>query len=422
MQTEITENEIQNNISQKKFGLNQTFSALKYRNYRLWFWGQMISLFGSWMQSTALAFFVFELTHSPAYLGYVGFAAGIPAWLFTFYSGVIADRYPRKKIIILTQLWMMLIAFLLAGLTFTKIIQPEMIIAISFLLGIGNSFDATARHAFVNELVEKEDLTNAIALNSTMFNTATALGPAIAGIVYALFGPAWCFTINGISFLAVIINLLKMNLKQQKNISEKKSVINEIKEGFSYLKKNNLLLTIVSITSVLSFFGMSLVTLFPAWAVKILHGDSTTNGFLQSARGFGAVTFAIIIASIHKYIIRGKYLSASTIILPILILLFSFAQSFVESIVMLVLIGGTIILMFNLSNGLIQTNVEEKFRGRILSFYTFSFFAFYPLGALWIGMLAEHFGIRISIVINSLILFVFGIFVWLKKSKLKSVV
>ena len=308
---------------------------------------------------------------------------------------------------------------LLAVLTFTKIIQPEMIIVISFLLGVGNAFDATPRHAFVNELVEKEDLTNAIALNSTMFNTATALSPAIAGIIYAFLGPAWCFTINGISFIAVIFNLFKMDIKKRNIINEKKSVLNELKEGIIYLTKNKLLLKIISITSILSFFGMGLVTLFPAWAVKILNGNSTTNGFLQSARGFGAVSFAIIIASINKYIIRGKYLAASTIILPTLIFLFSFTNNLYESLFMLVLIGGVIILMYNLSNGLIQTNVEENYRGRILSFYTFSFFALYPLGALWIGMLAEHFGIRTSIIINSAILFLFGIIIWFKSDKLK---
>ena len=422
MQTEIPEVEIGGvkSTEQSKYGFKQTFAALKYRNYRLWFWGQMISLFGSWMQTTALAFFVFELTHSPAYLGYVGFAAGIPAWLFTFYSGVISDRYPRKKIIIITQVWMMFFAFLLAVLTFTKIIQPEMIIVISFLLGIGNAFDATPRHALVNELVEKEDLTNAIALNSTMFNTATAVSPAIAGIIYALLGPAWCFMINGISFLAVIVNLSRMNLEKRELITERKSVLNEIKEGFLYLKQNKLLLSIVSVTSVLSLLGMSLVTLFPAWAVKILHGDSTTNGFLQSARGVGAVLFALIIASINKYIVRGKYLSISVVILPLMLMVFSFARTFAASVFMLVLIGGVIISMFNLSNGLIQTNVEEKFRGRILSFYTFSFFALFPIGSLWIGMLAEHFGTPTAIIINSLILLPFAIFVWLFNPKLRN--
>lgn len=422
MQTDISEIEIGStkDVVQPKFSFQQTFAALKYRNYRLWFWGQMISLFGSWMQTTALAFFVFELTHSPAYLGYVGFAGGIPAWLFTFYSGVISDRYQRKKILVATQLWMMFFAFLLAVLTFTKIIQPEMIIVISFLLGVGNAFDATPRHAFVNELVEKEDLTNAIALNSTMFNTATAISPAIAGIIYALLGPAWCFMINGISFLAVIFNLSRMNLKQREISTEKKSVLNEIKEGFLYLKQNKLLLSIISVTSVLSLFGMGLVTLFPAWAVKILHGDSTTNGFLQSARGVGAVLFALIIASINKYIVRGKYLAASTVLLPLLLIIFSFTRTFLTSVLMLVIIGGVIISMFNLSNGLIQTNVDEKYRGRILSFYTFSFFALFPLGSLWIGMLAEYFGTPTAIIINSFILIPFGIFVWLFNHKLRN--
>jgi predicted MFS family arabinose efflux permease len=422
MQTDISEIEIGStkNVVGPKFSFQQTFAALKYRNYRLWFWGQMISLFGSWMQTTALAFFVFELTHSPAYLGYVGFAGGIPAWLFTFYSGVISDRYQRKKILVATQLWMMFFAFLLAVLTFAKIIQPEMIIVISFLLGVGNAFDATPRHAFVNELVKKEDLTNAIALNSTMFNTATAISPAIAGIIYALLGPAWCFMINGISFLAVIFNLSRMKLKQREISTEKKSVLNEIKEGFLYLKQNKLLLSIISVTSVLSLFGMGLVTLFPAWAVKILHGDSTTNGFLQSARGVGAVLFALIIASINKYIVRGKYLAASTVLLPLLLIIFSFTRTFVTSVLMLVIIGGVIISMFNLSNGLIQTNVDEKYRGRILSFYTFSFFALFPLGSLWIGMLAEYFGTPTAIIINSFILIPFGIFVWLFNHKLRN--
>lgn len=402
-----------------KFSFKQTFAALKYENYRLWFWGQMISLFGSWMQTTALGFFVFELTHSPAYLGYVGFAAGIPAWLFTFYSGVIADRYSRRKIVIAAQIWMMTFAFLLSVLTFTKTIQPEMIVAISFLLGIGNTFDATARHAFVNELVEKDDLTNAIALNSTMFNTATALSPAIAGIVYAILGPAWCFFINGVSFLAVIYNLNKMKLQAVQYVANNNSVLQEIKDGFGYLLKHKLLLTIVLITSMTSIFGMGLVTLFPAWAVKILHGDSTTNGFLQSARGSGALLFALMIASMNKYIVRGKYLAFSIIALSILIALFSFSKTLIVSLLILVLFGGFLIMMFNLSNGIIQTNVEENFRGRILSFYTFSFFALFPLGALWIGMLAEKFGSPTAILINAAIMFLFSITIWLFVPKLR---
>jgi MFS family permease len=405
-----------------KFSFKETFAALKYRNYRLWFWGQMISLFGSWMQTTALAFFVFELTHSPAFLGYVGFAAGIPAWLFTFYGGVIADRFARNKILIATQAAMMFLAFLLAFLTFTNIIQAWQIIIISFLMGIANSFDATARHAFVNELVEKVDLTNAIALNSTMFNTATAIGPALGGILYVLLGPGWCFMINGISFLAVIYNLKRMQLRLHLVQLDSYSFINELKDGFIYLRSQKTIVAIIAITSFLSFFGMGLVTLFPAWAVKILHGDATTNGFLQSARGIGAVIFALVIATFNKHITRGKYLIYATITLPILLLSFSFNRALFLSLILLVLIGGIIITMFNLANGLIQTSVEEKFRGRILSFYTFSFFAFYPLGSLWIGSVAEILGSPKAIFINSLFLVVFSVFIWKYAHKLRKVV
>ncbi|MBM4172317.1 MAG: MFS transporter [Ignavibacteria bacterium] len=405
-----------------KFSLKETFAALKYPNYRLWFWGQMISLFGSWMQSTALAFFVFELTNSPAFLGYIGFAAGIPAWLFTFYGGVIADRFARNKILIATQAAMMFLAFLLALLTFTHIIQAWLIIILSFLMGVANSFDATARHAFVNELVEKEDLTNAIALNSTMFNTATAIGPALGGILYVLLGPGWCFIINGVSFLAVIYNLKRMKLQPRTVSIVSHSIFSELKDGFTYLRSQKTIIAIIAITSFLSFFGMGLVTLFPAWAVKILHGDATTNGFLQSARGLGAVIFALIIATFNKHITRGKYLTYATITLPILLLIFSFNRTLFLSLILLVFIGGFIITMFNLANGLIQTTVEEKFRGRILSFYTFSFFAFYPLGSLWIGSVAEILGSPKAIFINSLFLVLFSIIIWRYAQKLRKVV
>lgn len=405
-------------IPERKFSIKNTFAGLAYPNYRLWFWGQMVSLFGSWMQSTAFAFFIFELTKSPAYLGYVGFSSGVPAWIFSFYGGVAADRLNRRKILYATQTAMMMMAFLLAIFTFTGIIKAWHLLIFAFFSGIANAFDAPTRHAFVNELVDKEDLVNAIALNSTMFNTATAVGPALGGITYALFGPAWCFTINGVTFLAVLYNLKRMNLKKTGHHHHGNSVFKEVAEAVNYIKTSNIIREVLLITAMLSMFGMGLVTLFPAWAVEILHGDSTTNGFLQSARGLGAVIFALIIATINKYIDRGKYLMYSVITLPVMIFIFSFNRSLLISIVLLVIIGGLIIVQFNLSNGLIQTLVEEKFRGRVLSFYTFTFFALYPLGSLWIGYIAEHFGITTAVLINSIILFMFFIGVRLKNPHL----
>lgn len=392
------------------FSLKNTFAALKYPNYKLWFQGQIISLFGSWMQTTAQSFFIYELTHSPAFLGYVGFANGIPTWLFMLYGGVIADRFPRRNIIIVTQITMMIFAFILAFLTFAHFVQPWHIILLTFLLGVTNAFDAPARQAFVNELVEKEELVNAIALNSTMFHTAAAIGPAVAGITYAILGPAWCFTINGISFLAVIYNLFRMNLLNYNKKEVNKSTIREFYDGMKYLKNQKLLLLIMLIVAFTSMFGISLVTLFPAWAVKILKGNATTNGFLQTARGIGAVLCALMIASASKYIIRGKVLCFAMISLPVLMILFSFNRTFVISSVLLVLIGAAILAINNLSNGLTQTLVNEEFRGRVMGVYSFSFFALMPFGSLLIGTLAEHFGSPVAVLINGTVLLVlFGI-------------
>ena len=194
--------------------IRRTFASLGQRNYRLWFMGQSASLVGTWMQVTAQGFLVFQLTHSPAYLGYVGFASGVPIWLFSLFGGVVG-RVSRRNMLLITQTTMMILAFILAALTFLGLVQPWQIVVLAFALGVANAFDAPARQAFVVELVAREDLGNAIALNSTMVNLGTAIGPALAGVTYALFGPGWCFTINGISFLAVIIALLLMRLQPQ---------------------------------------------------------------------------------------------------------------------------------------------------------------------------------------------------------------
>src|SRR5689334_14876397 len=221
--------------SRPRPSVQQTFAALKYRNYRLWFNGQLVSLFGTWMQATAQGYLVFQLTQSPAYLGYVGFAAGVPAWVFTLYGGVIADRMSRRTLMLITQTAMMLLAFVLAGLVFAGVAQPWQIIALAFLLGVANAFDGPARLAFVVELVEREDLTNAIALNATMFNLASATGPAMAGLAYALVGPGWCFMLNGLSFLAVIWALLRMRLEPRPPKARRGSTWADLGEGLRYI-------------------------------------------------------------------------------------------------------------------------------------------------------------------------------------------
>jgi MFS family permease len=376
-----------------KISWRQTFASLQYRNYRLWFWGQMISLFGSWMQITAQGFLVYELTHSPAYLGYVGFAAGIPSWLFMTYGGVIADRLPRRKVLIITQIFMMILAFVLALLTFTGIVQAWHIVLLAFFLGVANAFDAPSRQAFILELVKREDLTNAIALNSTMFNSATALGPAAAGITYAVFGPAWCFMINGISFLGVIWALFKMKLDLKPRVRDiGKSTYDELKEGMEYVIHHKQIRTLIMLVSVVSVFGISYATLIPAWAVHILGGDATTNGYLQSARGVGSLISALFIASLGRFQFKGKLLVFGSFMFPVLLVVFSLMRWLPLSLFVLIGVGFSVILVFNLANALVQTLVSDELRGRVMGVYTVSFFGLMPVGALIMGTLAEYFG------------------------------
>jgi MFS family permease len=382
----------------------QTFTALKYPNYKLWFWGQMTSLFGTWMQVTALGYLMFELTKSPAFLGYVGFASGVPTWIFMLYAGVVADRMSRRKLMIMTQTAMMTLAFILAGLTFTGIVRPWHIIVLAFLGGVTNAFDAPSRQAIVQDLVAPEDMTNAIALNSAMFNTATAVGPAVAGVTYALLGPAWCFTINGLSFSAVIAALAAMKLKpRHEGLGERNSVLADLKEGVHYVVTHPLIRTIISLVAVISLFGFAFATLIPAWAVSILKGNATTNGLMQSARGFGAMASALMIASLGRFKFRGKLLTFGSFAFPALLIVFSFIRSTPLALVGLFCVGFSLILIFNLANASVQTLTPGSLRGRVMSVYSFVFFGFMPIGALFIGWMATKFSEPSAILVNSVI-------------------
>jgi len=385
----------------KRMSWKQAMTALKYPNYRLWFWGQIVSLFGTWMQSTALGFLVYDLTRSPAYLGLVGFAMGVPTWLFMLYAGVIADRVARRTLLMITQTAMMVLALGLAALTFLHLVQPWHILVIALLLGTANAFEAPARQAFVLEMVEVQDMTNAIALNSAMFNTATALGPAAAGLTYAFFGPAWCFTINAVSFLAVIVALRLMHLKPFVPKPGRTSAMTDLKEGLRYVAGHAMIRTIVGLIGVVSLFGLSFITLIPAWSVKILHGDAATNGFLQSARGAGALVAALLIASLGQFSFRGRLLTFGTFALPVVLAVFALVRWTPLALVLIFGSGLSLILIFNLSNALVQTFAPDALRGRIMSLYSLTFFGLMPVGALGIGLTAEHFGQPVAILIGA---------------------
>jgi len=386
----------------------QTFTSLRHPNYRLWFYGQLVSLFGTWMQTTAQGFLVYELTRSPAYLGYVGFAAGIPTWLFMAYGGVFADRASRRRVLIATQTAMMVLAFVLAALTFLRLIQPWHIVLLAFLLGVANAFDAPARHAFVPDMVPREDLTNAIALNSTVFNSAIAVGPAVAGVTYALFGPAWCFMINGLSFLAVIAALLMMNVNPAARAVSDASAWQDLKEGFGYVLGHPMIRTLIFLVMVTGLFGSTFAVLIPAWAVDILHGNAATNGWLQSARGVGALLGALLIASLGRFDFRGRLLTLGTLAFPTVLLVFALVRWLPLSLLTLVASGGALVFTFNIANALVQTLVRDELRGRVMGIYSLTFFGFLPVGALWIGLAAEKFGEPAAVIINAVALLAFS--------------
>jgi predicted MFS family arabinose efflux permease len=409
----------QSPLSPGRPNARSTFAALRYPNYRLWFVGQLVSLVGTWMQSTAQGYLIFELTKSPAFLGYVGFAAGIPSWLFTLYGGVIADRMSRRNLLVITQSGMMVLAFGLAALTFARLVQPWHILVFAFFLGIANAFDAPARQSFVLEMVSRQDLTNAIALNSTMFNTATAIGPAIGGLMYAVLGPAWCFTLNGASFLAVIAALLMMRLKPSAPPARRESTRREIAAGVSYIRKNKVARALITNMAVVSVFGISFVALMPAWAVQVLGGDAATNGFLQSARGVGAIIGALMVAMMSVYGVQGKLITLGSFAMPIFLLVFSAVRWLPFSLLALVGTGWGFLAMANASNALLQNQVPDELRGRVMSIYMLSFFGLMPIGSLLAGGVAEWIGEPLTVAIGAAILLVFAGLVWLRVPELR---
>ena len=391
-----------------------TFSALKYYNYRLWFGGQTVSLFGTWMQRTAQGYLIFDLTRSPIYLGYVGFAYGVPSWLFMIYGGAIADRFPRRTILLIAQIAMMILAFILAALTFTGMVQPWHVIVLAFLLGIANAFDAPARQAFVTELVDRKDLTNAIALNSSMINAGAVVGPAVAGITYAAFGPAWCFAINGLTFIAVIIALMLMKMAPFKPVERTLSIVVEIGDGLRFAARQPTIRVLIINLGLLSLAGLGFVTLLPIWAVDVLGGDATTNGFLHTARGLGALSGALMIAAIGQSYSRGKLFTIGTFVMPIFLILLSSTDIMPTSFLALMGAGWGFMVIVNLSNTLIQTTVTDELRGRVMGLFTFTFFGFMPIGSLINGALADQIGAPTTVQINALILLASAFFLFVR--------
>lgn len=399
--------------------ISRTFVALKFPNFRLWFVGQLFSLAGTWMQSTAQGYLIFALTQSNAYLGYVGFANGLPSWLFTLYGGLIADRIPRRLLMAITQTGMMVLAVILSVLTFTGMVQPWHIISLAFLLGIFNAFETPARQAFVSDLVDRETLTNAIAINAMMFNAAMVFGPAIGGLVYAWAGPGWCFAINGISFFFVIGALLLMKFGPIKPAPRQRA-LDDIRTGLRFVMHDKYVLLLIVGIGFLSMFGFGVIPLIPAFAVDVLGGDVRTNGLLLSARGIGALIAAVATAALAFRGIRGKLWVMGSFLLPVALALLGSTRSVPLALAWMALTGLSFIGVANNSNALVQSHIPDDLRGRVMSIYSLVFLGGTPIGSLWAGTLADHFGTPAAFLINAGILFLFAVYMWFKHPQVRN--
>lgn len=410
----------QENIKKQNF-FNKTFLSFNYPNYRIWFLGQVVSLFGTWMQITVLGYLLYKLTNSSAYLGFLGFIQGLPSWFLMLYGGVVADRMSRRNLMIITQTSMMILAFILSLLTFLDIIRPWHIILLAAFLGIANAFDAPARQSFVLEMVDEHALTNAIALNSTMFNLAMAIGPAVGGILYGIVGPGWCFVINGVTFIAIIVALLLMKLKKNTIVKDKSSSsLTDLKNGLKYVIKEPKIRTLILLVGIVGLLGLGLIALFPAWSVKILKKDSEIYGFLFFSRAIGMLVGALTIASLGHFKFRGKLLTLGTIFFPVMLFIFAFVRWIPLSMFLLFLNGLFMIFIFNLTNSLVQSTAKDEFRGRVMGLFSLAFFGFMPLGALLCGVFATFFGETLTFVVFSIILFLFSIFIWFRFPHIRS--
>lgn len=362
-----------------------TVRALRHPNYRIYFFSMLVSFTGTWMQSTAQSWLIYRLTASPWLLGLVAFASQIPVFLFAPVGGVLADRHSRHRLIVLTQTLAMVQALILAALTLTHHVTVEAVIGLAFMLGIVNAFDLPTRQSFVVELVGRQDLMNAIALNSSMINGARILGPALAGLIVAWVGEGLCFLFNGLSYVAVIVGLLAMKLTARESKNPSGSALADLKEGFAFIRRTRPVRAVLLLVAFVSIFGLSYIVLMPIFANTILGGGARSLGTLLSAAGLGALAGALTLAARREVRGLGRVAAVSVAALGLLLVAFSFSRNLVLSAALLVPIGFTLMLQMSASNTLLQTMVPDRLRGRVMSFYSMSLMGMTPFGSLIAG-------------------------------------
>jgi MFS family permease len=405
----------------KKFtGVKFILRALRSRNYRLFFAGQGISLIGSWMQIVAMSWLVYRLTNSAFLLGVIGFTSQVPAFIFGPFAGVVADRGNRRAILVLTQSLSMLQALLLAFLTFSGAIAVWHIIALSIFIGLVVPFDMTIRQAFVVDIVEsREDLSNAIALNSLLFNSSRLIGAALAGMLIAWAGEGVCFLLNGLSFLAVIFALSAMKLKPFKSPARKYPILPELKEGLAYTFGFAPIKYVLLLVTLISLLGTSYMVLMPVFARDVLAGNAGTLGFLMAATGLGALAGGIYLAGRENVLGLEKILFTAPIVFGIGLIAFSLSSFLWLSLLIMLCVGFGIMVQLAACNTILQSLTSDDKRGRVMSFYTMALIGVVPFGSLLSGSVADRLGAPVTLFASGclcilVVLFLSGKFKFIK--------
>ena len=377
------------------------FRALRHRKYRLFFGGQTISLVGTWMQRVATGWLVYRLTNSALSLGIVGFAGQMPVFVFAPIAGVAADRWNRHRILLVTQTLALLQAMALAILVMASSVALWQIILLSIVLGFVNAFDMPARQSFVVEMIEnREDLGNAIALNSSMVNGARLVGPAIAGILVASVGEGVCFLVNGISYLAVIAALIAMRVPLRQPAPPGGHVFRELKDGFAYAFRTPFIRSVILLVGLVSLVGLPYQVLMPVFAKKVLQGGPRTLGFLSAAAGAGALVGAMYLASQQSLHKAGRSIPVATGILGVGLIAFSQSRVLWFSLVCLLFVGFGVMLQVASSNTAVQATVDDSKRGRVMSLFAMAFVGASPLGSLLVGALSGKIGARSAVLVG----------------------
>ncbi len=412
-----------NNRKNLRNELKNLFRSFRYRNYRLFFSGQSLSLIGTWIQRIALPWLVYRMTGSAMWLGVVSFSSQIPAFVLAPYSGVMIDRWNRYRVLVATQVLAMIQALILALLYYSHIIQIWHIILLGIFLGVINAFDMPARQSLVVNMVgNREDLGNAIALNSTMVNVARLVGPSIAGILIALTSEGFCFLFNGISFLFVIISLLMMKLSLQRAPKKETRVVKEFKLGFQYVFGYVPFRYIILLLAVVSLMGSPYAVLMPVFAKEVLHGSSYTYGFLMGSSGIGAMIGAMYLASRKNVPGLEKVIPLAAFLFGFGLLTTSLSTIMILCCFLLCIAGFGMAVGMAASNTVIQTLVDDDKRGRVMSFYYMAFIGSMPFGSLILGAVADRIGAASSLTIGGSMCILGSLIFTLKLSKIKNLV